>query len=362
MSEDYGHGGDVYRAADILKRPARSILDFSASVNPLGPSKKVKAEMRTQMKYLGTYPDHVCRRLRRRIGQIYDVSPEIILCGNGSNELIHLLCRALRPGRVRVTAPGFSEYANAGRLAGAAIESVPLSEETGFRIDPSALAEGASGDDLIFMGNPNNPTGSLVSRDEILAAVDGSPALFVVDEAFMDFTDNPRGLIGDVAGRSNLVVVRSLTKFHALAGLRIGFGVFPEKIASVVNEHRDPWSVNHLAQRGAYVALGDKTYVKETRRWLDVEGRFLSARLKRAGLYVYERSANFFLVRHERAGELRNHLFSRGIILRDCSNFDGLDNRFLRIAVRSHKENARLVREIDFFFVKREKEDGEKTP
>jgi len=352
-----GHGGDVYSAAEALKKiPANRIMDFSASINPLGPSKKVKAEIRKSLKNLGTYPDPACRRLCKRIGQIYNIDPSSIICGNGSNELIYLMVSALKPKTVLVSAPSFSEYSRAAKIAGADVKKINLEEKNSFRIDPNLFAQSMEGCDMAFLGNPNNPTGHVLSKDQVLFITDKAAAtgcILVVDEAFIDFCPEESVITANTLNSyensyKNLVVLRSLTKFHALAGLRIGFGVFPKNLIPTLKAAKDPWSVNSLAQRAAYVALGDKVFVKETIQWLKQEKTLLESELSKMGFTVIPSDVNFLFLRHPEAKALRNRLYTRGLLLRDCSNFDGLNDSYLRIAVRSRKENSRLIKELRF--------------
>ena len=352
-SHETEHGGDIYSAAEALKKiPANRIIDFSASINPLGPSKKVKAEIRKSLKYLGRYPDPACRRLSKRIGRIYNIDPANIICGNGSNELIHLMVAALKPSKVLVTAPSFSEYSRAAKIAGAGINKLYLEEKNMFRIDPERFALSMQGCDMAFLGNPNNPTGHVLSKDKVLFIADQAASagcLLVVDEAFIDFCPKESVIeINTLYSNNNLVVLRSLTKFHALAGLRIGFGVFPQSLTTVLKETKDPWSVNYLAQRAAYVALGDKVFVKETAKWLKQEKTLLESEFSKLGFTVLPSEANFIFIQHPKAQQIRNRLYKRGILLRDCSNFEGLNSSYLRIAVRSRRENSRLIKELRF--------------
>jgi len=343
-----GHGGDVYSAAEYHHCSMDQMLDFSASVNPLGPSKKVKAEMRTWLKRLRHYPDPECRRLRKRTGQIFQVAEDLLLFGNGSNELIFDIVSAVRPERVMVTAPSFSEYEKAARHYGAEIVRVPLCEEHLFRLEPDRIAEALKSCQLAFIANPLNPSGTLADRNTVLQIADAArnaQCMLVIDEAFMDFCPS-ESVMREVSPDGYLGVLRSLTKYHGLAGLRIGFAVLPKYLLTKVRATRDPWTVNTLAQRAAYVAMGDRVFRKETADWLEKEKNFLENRLTRLGFVVYPSSANYLLLNHPEAVRIREGLFSRRILVRDCSTFEGLSDTFLRVAVMRHPENTRLVKAI----------------
>lgn len=346
------HGGDVYSAAEALKIPVRNVIDFSASVNPLGPSKKVKAAMRSALKELGRYPDSQCRQLVKKIARVYGIDREHIVCGNGSNELIHLAMAVIRPKRVLVTAPAFAEYERTARLAGAEVVKFPLAESDGFGVNARKFMEAMNGCDAAFLCNPGNPAGTLMSRADVLAIADAAKTancLLIIDEAFMDFCRD-ESVMRDVAGKPGIIVLRSLTKYHALAGLRVGFGLFPPEIKAAIDAIKDPWSVNALAEVAAVAALSDKAFAKDTAAWLSTEKKYMAKGLAALGFAIYPSETNFFLVKHDLAQAVREHLYRRGILLRDCSNFDGLDSSFLRIAVRSRRENARLLKEMKYWF------------
>ena len=231
--------------------PERKILDFSSPVNPLGVSKKIKAEIRKHLKNLHNYPDPEARRLRKRLAQHHGVSSEMILCGNGSTELIHLIARTLRPQSVLLPAPTFAEYERALRTAEriehrAEIEYFPLRSEDGFEIDPDEFVNALKGKsvsprptpyaprpcDMAFLCNPNNPTGRLLGREEVrkIASVARDLGCYlVVDEAFVDFCPDV-SVITDVADNPYLLVLRTMGTFYSLGGLRLGYGVFPPHV------------------------------------------------------------------------------------------------------------------------------------
>jgi len=354
------HGGDVYSAAEGHGCSLRQVMDFSASVNPLGPSKKVKAEIRKWLKMLNHYPDPKCRRLRKRIRQVFSVPEPLIICGNGSNELIFEIVSAVKPHKVLVTAPSFSEYAKAASRYGAETVSVPLCEEHLFRLEPERIADAMKECQVAFVANPLNPSGTLTRRETVLELAEAAArtgCMLVLDEAFIDFCQSD-SVIRDVSADGYLGVLRSLTKFHGLAGLRVGFAALPERLIERIHTTRDPWSVNTLAQRAAYVAIGDTAFSKETMDWLGKEKTFLEERLGRLGFVVYPSSANYLLVNHKRAPEIREGLFRRRILVRDCSNFEGLNDSFLRIAVHRHPENTRLLKALSYILNPREPRRG----
>jgi threonine-phosphate decarboxylase len=345
-------GGNIYRLAEELKMQERQVMDFSSSANLLGVSKKIKAELRRHLKFLNHYPDNDTRRLRKRLSQYHGVDPETILCGNGSTELIHLTARLLNPKKVFVTAPTYSGYERAVRISSKSqVASFGLQKENNFDIEPEALINAIKGEmpcDMVFLCNPNNPTGRLLKREDVKRIAEAAKELrcyLIVDEAFIDFC--PEDSVIKYAGENPyLIVIRTMAHFHALSGLRIGYGVFPHDLVRRLRQDKEPWTVNSLAQRAAVVALQDKAYRKETFSLLKQEKRLLEKNFKKLGIEVFPSDINFYLLRAPDAARISKHLKQRGILVRDCSDFRGLDSSYMRVAVKSHKENSILIREL----------------
>jgi threonine-phosphate decarboxylase len=223
-----------------------------------------------------------------------------------------------------------------------------LKREKCFVIDPDEFIAAMAGCDMAFLCNPNNPTGRLLDRDSVLAvarAAERMSCLLVVDEAFIDFTPE-HSVVRAVSENSHLAVLRSLTKFYALPGLRVGYGVFPKDIAAPVRDHKEPWTVNTLAQMAGMAAFGDRAYQERTMEVI-AEGReYLEQGFRAHGIDYLSSSANFYLLRIPRAREAVTRLRMQGILVRDCSNFAGLDGSYVRVAVRSRDENGMLLKEL----------------
>jgi len=390
----FEHGGNIYRLAEELKIQERKIIDFSALVNPLGISKKIKAEIRKHLKYLHNYPDPKTKRLRKRLAQYHSIDPETILCGNGSTELIYLIVRTLKPQKVLIPAPTFSEYERAvlqiseirsqqsappphpspsrGEGEGesrryvmceqGSISHFMINKETGFEIKPEEFISAMKRDinselrtpnselhcEMAFLCNPNNPTGRLLKKEGVKMIADAAKELkcyLVIDEAFIDFCPDD-SIIKDVKDNPYLIVLRSMTSFYALSGLRIGYGVFPRHLIGLLKEHKEPWTVNSLAQRAAMAVLKDKIYRNKTFRLIKEEKQFLERNFKKIGIEFFHSDTNFHLLKINGANEIYRQLKRKGILIRDCSNFRGLDSTYLRVAVKSHRENAILIKEL----------------
>ncbi|NOY64673.1 MAG: threonine-phosphate decarboxylase [Nitrospirae bacterium] len=344
------HGGDIYSLSETLKVPERKIIDFSASVNPLGISNKIKAELRRHLKFLYHYPDNECRRLRRHISRHTGIDENRIVCGNGSTELIYLIVRALGPERVLLPVPTFSEYERAIRTycKNCRIDYLYLQEDNLFRLLPDRFIEALKDHDMAFICNPNNPTAQSLCMDElkeIIKEASKKGCLLVIDEAFIDFEpeNTVTRIFNDI---SHTIVLRSMTKFYGFAGLRLGYALLPPDIIDTVKRYKEPWTVNSLAQRAGVIALKDNHYRKKTFEYLLKEKQFLEREFRKLGIDFFPSKINFYLLRDDRAPEIVTQLRRAGILVRDCSNFRGLDRRFIRIAVRTHRENAILIKKL----------------
>jgi threonine-phosphate decarboxylase len=350
------HGGNIYRFIEEQNIEMNSVIDFSASINPLGVPKTVVKKIKESIKYLPHYPDPDAKELTKTIAGHFDIDPSSILCGNGSTELIYLVVRALRPRRVLIPMPTFSEYERACRTTGhkLKITSYKLKKENNFDINPdefiSLLATQHSSlpIDMAFLCNPNNPTGRLIKKEDVLKIAKAAKeykCYFVIDEAFIDFVPE-ESVIKEVQNNPYLIVLRSMTKFYALSGLRIGYGIFPENILDAIKRHKEPWTVNTLAQVAGITAIKDREYIDQTFMVIKREKKRLEEGFKSIGITYFPSDANFYLLRHKKAHEIALNLKKASIVVRDCSNFKGLDSSYIRIAVKSQKENERLLKGV----------------
>lgn len=344
------HGGDVYAAArDLAARP-EELLDFSASINPLGFPPGVPQAVLEAMDAVKHYPDPGCRDLREDLARFHGLSLENVLVGNGSTELIYLTVRALEPARALVAVPAFSEYERALELAGVPISFTPTAEADNFTLK---AAPETSGCDMFFLANPLNPGGGLLMPDElapIIEALDGRGVSVVLDEAFVDFVEEASMKTWlDRFGR--LVILRSFTKFFAIPGMRLGYALADEKMIRRLEAAREPWSVNAVAQAAGRVCLKDAEFMARTRETVARERERLQAGLAGVeGLEVFPGQANYLLVKIVRPGpvaaDLRERMLAHKVLIRDASNFRGLDERFFRVAVRLGRENDRLLEAV----------------
>ena len=342
------HGGNLLKLALAAGKPAGEILDFSANINPLGPPEGFRPLISARTGDLVHYPDPDCTDLVRAFAERYRVAENEILMGNGSTELLFLLPQLLGKGRALILCPAYVDYARAAELADLAVELLPLRETAGFAPDLRAIETLLRGDEILFIGRPNNPTGQMIPAAALRELAARHPeTAFIIDEAFADFAPEAETLIA--SGRpGNIIILKSLTKFYAMPGLRLGGVVAaPERIRRL-RDRMPPWSANTLAQAVGAAALRDTAYAEETLCFVrDRRESLFTAIQELPGLTVYPGAANFLLIRSDRrnldASEIARRLLADGIAVRDCSNFTGLDRRFFRIAVRTETENDRLL-------------------
>ena len=339
------HGGLNGTELHALGLRAAEVLDFSASINPLGVSPAVTEALRHLD--LAAYPDPECGELRDVLADHVALEPERILVGNGATELIHLLARALlRTGEsAAVFSPTFGEFEAACRLQGVAPVHLAPAEQRTFRWDlPAAVRRiAALRPALLFLCNPNNPTGTYLGADDLeaIAAALGDAGLLVLDEAYAPFVER-RWDTTRLLRLGNVVLLRSMTKDHALTGLRLGYLLGPRAVVRQVRRWQPSWSVNAAAQAAGIAALSDHGHVARGRREVRSGRRYLTQELASLGLSGTEAAANFLLVRVGAAAALRLRLLrEHRLCVRDCASF-GLP-RHVRIGVRRMADCRRLV-------------------
>jgi threonine-phosphate decarboxylase len=323
-------------------------LDFSANCNPLGIPKSVPAAVLEAAQSADRYPDPLCRRLRAALSDKIGIPAEHILCGNGAADLIFRLALARKPAKALVTAPTFAEYALALETVGCAVIQHTLFEEEGFALTESILGWITPEIDILFVCNPNNPTGLTVTPDllaRILGACEKSGTLLVVDECFNGFLDEPEKhtLKNRLPEYQNLLILDAFTKLYGMAGVRLGYCMSSNiPLVEALRNAGQPWAVSSLAQAAGLAALSEDAYVAEAHALVKTERAYLIAGLNRLGIKPLGGEANYIFFRSP-ITNLPDKLRTRGILLRDCGNYTGLTDGYCRIAVRTHEENVKLI-------------------
>ena len=340
--KNFEHGGNIYNADG----QAENWLDFSANINPIGLSETVKTSILNHIDGLVHYPDPQARELRSAIAVRYNIELENIITLNGAAEFFYLFFNTFRPRRVVIPIPSFSEYERAARAASCNVKYFNTYAEEDFKLSIGTLINAAGIIDCVILGNPNNPTGELVTCDDIgklLTKVE----FVVVDESFVDFLGDEYSVRQLTKSYSNLVVVQSLTKFFAIPGLRLGFAIADEAVINRLELGKDVWNVNYLAQKAGVAALDDVDYINKTRRWLATEKDYIIDRLRNIeGIKYFEPKVNFVLIKfktEELAFKVIDTLRSHKILVRSCANFLGLDGSYIRMAIRSREENCKVL-------------------
>lgn len=342
------HGGNIEEAAAVFKADQSKIADFSASINPLPFPGCFKPSLDAVLSRIRNYPPPYPDKLIASIADYLKIPSSCLLAGNGSIELIYFICSAFQPRRALIFIPTFSEYERALNGVKAAIDFRNLA-------DFSRMKRRY---DMVFLCNPNNPTADLFTRKTLEPFIKSSPGtLFLIDEVFMDFVQEKQrySMISCLGRYKNIMLLGSLTKFFALAGLRLGYLAADRKITATLRKMRYPWAVNYPAMFAAQLLLKNKTFIRESREFISAERAFLFRGLSSIrGISPSIPAANFIFCTINgttaNSTELYRRLAKKGLLIRDCSNFRGLNKKHFRVAVKRRDENSRLIKELKSIF------------
>lgn len=363
------HGGNIFQFAHEQRIEPYEVIDFSANINPLGPSQRGLSALEAQLRYISHYPDATNDDVLNAIADIYGMNKNQIVVGNGAAELLYAICRLPGYTGAFVPAPGFSEYKEALEASRIPVRDIyyrPREDDNGkpyFEVPYLALEtfaaelKGQDGRIIVFLGNPNNPDGTLLDKNHIrtlASMLNDANSLLVIDESFIDFVGNDTLQDNEYSMRSlvnefdNIIVVHSFTKFYAVPGLRIGAAFSNSQIIDKLNKFIPIWSVNTLAQAYTESALNDVEYVKRTKQVLREEQYYMYNALDAiAGITVYPPSANFILFHIEQDGvtadSINEALKKHKMIVRNCDSYIGFNSQWVRIAIKDHDNNVRLV-------------------
>ncbi len=350
--EVYGHGGDLRTASARYGLAPEQFIDFSANINPLGPPPGLLEKLGEALPLVAGYPDPGHRGLIARLAQSLDTDEACFVIGNGAAENMALALLALKPAKVGIIEPCFSEYRTLSRQFGAEVISVMGEEEVDFRAAPEEVERLILNSDLVFIGQPNNPNGVQYSLNDLrrfAEAGDRYGTYVVVDEAFIDFIPGPQrqSLLAELNRYPRLILIRSMTKFYAIPGLRLGYAISHPKTAALMRDKQVTWSVNLLALLAGEICLAaGQEYERATISLISRQREVLRGELDRLGCYTWPGEANFLLVRLPElwsAAGMQEALGERGVLVRSCAMYPGLGERDIRIAVKDEHANARLL-------------------
>ncbi len=354
------HGGEVFRLAAEAGVEPEKIIDFSANINPLGLPPGVFKVMQESLKTLAHYPEIGAESLRRCVARRHQLSEENIVVGNGSSALIYLLARVLKPQKALIWAPTFTEYERALLQAQCRVTNLVIwAPEKTIPLEEIIKSSIAARPDLVFICNPNNPTGvlwSIAELEQVVSAYQKAGIICVLDEAFIDFVGAKFSFAARVNDFDNLIVLRSLTKIYALAGLRCGYLMSGRSLNCRLSRFLEPWSINSLALKGAIAALkNDHDFIEQTIAFVGEQRDYLYRELQKLSfLTPFPSHANYILAKLENRGkgskngdDVRRYLFSQEkILVRLCGDYVGLDQNYLRFAVKGEEENRKLIKSL----------------
>lgn len=356
MLEVYGHGGDLETASLKYGIAPNGFTDFSANINPLGPPPGLMDRLKEALPGVVRYPDPGHRTLTSLLAQRNHVQEASIVIGNGAAENMALALLAISPKMVGIVEPCFSEYATLSRQFGSEVRSVFGTEERAFKAAVEDVERLIADSDLVFIGQPNNPNGVQYGLDELRFFADAGEryeTYVVLDEAFIDFipASERQSLLPELERYKYVILIRSMTKFYAIPGLRLGYAIAHPQLATVMADKQVSWSVNLLALiAGEHCLAASEEYEATTIALVTQQREFLRERLNRIGCTTWPGEANFLLVRLPvgwTATGMQEALGRRGILVRSCAMYPGLSDRDIRIAVKNSEDNGKLLTEME---------------
>ena len=349
------HGGTIYTIARETGVAPDQLIDFSANINPLGFSPRVKKALLQNQGAILHYPDRGAYDLVCQLARYHAIPTHSILASNGSTELIFLLPRVLQLKRVLLVVPTFSEYETSIRSVNGQVYYFKTLEKDQFCINAERLLRALrKGYDALYICNPANPTGVLTPLDmlqDVVKCARAKATRIIIDETFIDFNES-QSLKYQINKYENLYILRSMTKFFGLPGLRAGYVISSEKNIVKLREQQEPWTMNIFAQYASIESLKDRQFIKRTIVYVKEARQKLIAELNKFPyLKVFPSAANYLLLKLDSSSpitvpRLYERLLQKGIIIRKCDSFEGLDDKFFRVAVRKYNENRRLIKEL----------------
>ena len=339
----YSHGGDIYTYGEVV--------DFSVNVNPLGMSEHVAEAAKRGIEKAGAYPDCQCRELRKKLARRQGLPEAYYVFGNGAAEIFYTLVLAEKPKQALLPVPAFSEYERALNTVGCRIKYYETERADSFCIDERFLSELNKETDIVFLCSPGNPSGAVIDRGLLLKVIrlcEKFQIRLVVDECFAGLLEEPEkhSVMNETARCPYLTVVRAFTKTFAMPGLRLGYGITSDAgLTEKMEQMRQPWSVSIPAQEAGIAALDEETRVREAGRLISEERSFLEEQMQRLGIEYVPSDANYILMHS--GIDLFRELKKHNILIRDCSDYRGLEKGWYRTAVRGRRENQILIQALE---------------
>lgn len=347
----YQHGGNI-----IFEKDGVDILDLSANINPLGYPENVKNAILEEIDFINRYPDNYSRKLVEKIANFENVPKDYIFCGNGASDIIFRLPLAIKPKKVMVLAPTFSDYERAVQSYGAEIFYYILKEENGFLVnDANHILDSIKRNkiDMIFICNPNNPTGLLTERniiESILEYGKDNNIKVVIDECFIDFTeDSDKYTCKPLLKKyKNLIILKAFTKIFAIPGVRLGYSLCSDEV--LINKlyfSGADWPISNFAQGAGIASLTNcDEYLKNTVLFIKKQGDKIKYELEKLNFEVFDSKANYIFFKSNYEYDIKEKLEEKNIVIRSCSNYNGVDKKFYRVAISTEENNKLLIENL----------------
>ena len=342
------HGGDIYTKRDI---EGERLIDFSANINPLKMPQSVRDAIVYNIDSYINYPDPLCRELREAIGKFENADENHIVCGNGAADIIFRIVLGVKPKNALILAPTFAEYEEALKLTDCKINYYDLEERNNFSIGKDILNRISKDLDIMFLCNPNNPTGIPINYKVMLKIANKckeNKVILVVDECFIDFLEEEENIsiAKYIKDYQNLIILKAFTKMYAMAGIRLGYMLCSnEEINEKISKVGQPWSVSTVASKCGVAALKEKDFVLKTKKYISKNREYLMKELNSLGFKVFNSKTNYILFK-SKDSNIKNKLEKKGILIRSCSNYRNLSEEYFRIAVKSEEDNKILIESI----------------
>jgi len=347
-----GHGADIYSASKRFGIDEDDIIDFSSNINPLGIPGNVQEAIIRSIKYSNRYPDINSRELTNSLSNYENVPENWIFCSNGAAEAIFRIALWLKPKKALLLSPTFSEYEQALKTVGTYINYHNLNESKGFKLTDNIINNITKETDIIFICNPNNPTGQITNKlllEKVIAHSKLMDAIVVIDECFLDFVEDKEkySTVNLLEKYDNLIVLKAFTKIFAIPGIRLGYCMSSNlDIIEGLKVSGPPWNVSTIAQAAGAAALEEKEYIMKTIAYIKEQRDYLIGEINNLNIKTYESYANYIFLKFDGTINLHDELLTRGVLIRSCSNYRNLSDKYFRIAVKSEYENKLLIQKL----------------
>lgn len=350
-----GHGGNIYDLAQRLGCHGSEIVDMSSNMNPLGPPQDLVRFLQENIKTIATLPEVDANRTVNMFAQRYNIDPEGVIAGNGTTQFIYSIPRILETKRALIFGPTYADYADACAMHNIGYDYITARESKAFEHDIKAAAQQIQGHDTIFICNPNNPTGNIIPAAHLEQLCRSHKDVnFVIDESYLMFVDGSNSQSMIRSTNPNVMVLNSMSKFFTIPGLRIGFLISSPVIIKQFKTYLLPWSVNSLAQMAVQYLMKQtaqvETFIEDTIKFIAREKDILFETFKNSSfIKLFPSTTSFILARlygNLRAGGLGMHMADHRILIRNCSNFNGLSDRFIRFSLKTGEINRMFATKL----------------